>query len=117
MVMFAVVASSDLLTVGAIVLGAIAVFWILHKIVKFVLSLVVVLLIAAAAIAYCVKAGYISRENAEKINPLNSEQIMQAAKDAGDWAGTRAKDVAKKAIDAAVKETVDRAIPPKNPSR
>jgi len=117
MTMFADATSSNAMTIGAIVVGAVIAFWIVHKIVKFVLSLVIVALIAAAAVLWCVKAGYISREDAEKLNPLNNEKVRQAAKDVGAWAGVQAKEVAKKAIDAAVKEAVDRAAPTNVPAK
>lgn len=117
MVMLAEVSSTNALTIGAIVVGAVIAFWIVHRIVKFVLSLVIVALIAAAAVFYCVKAGYLSMEDAEKLNPLNNEQIRQTAKDAGAWAGAQAKEVARKAVDAAVNEAVDRAIPTNAPAK
>lgn len=111
MVMLADIGVQDALTLGGIVVGAVIVFWILQKIVKFILSLVIVLLIVAAAVAYCVKAGYISSEDAEKLNPLRSEQVRQAVKEAGSWAGTQVQDAAKKAVSAAVDEAVGRGAP------
>jgi len=115
--MLADVASSNVLIIGAIIVGAVVAFWILKKIVKLVLSLVIVALIAAAAVIYCVKAGYISREDAEKLNPLNSEQVRQAAKDVGTWAGAQAKDAARKAVDVAVKEVADGVVPTKTQAK
>lgn len=117
MVMFADVASSNVVTIGAIVVGAVIAFWIVHKIVKFVLSLVIVALIAAAAVFWCVKAGYISREDAEKLNPLNNEKVRQAAKEAGAWAGAQAKEAARKAVDAVVDQAVDRAASTNGPAK
>lgn len=115
--MFADVVCSNVMTIGAIVVGAIVFFWILKKIVKLVVSLVIAALIAVAAVLWCVKAGYITSEDAGKLNPLNSEQVRQAAKDAGAWAGAKAKEAARKAVDVAVKEAVDRALPTNAPAK
>jgi len=117
MAMFAEVASANVVAIVAIVAGAVVAFWIIRKIVKFILSLVIALLIAVAVIIYCVKAGYISQDDAEKLNPLNSEQVRQAAMDAGAWAGEQAKEAARKVVAAAVDEAVERAIPTNRPSR
>lgn len=109
MFLFANALLQDAAAIAVVVVGAIVVFWVVRKIVKFIVSLIIAILIAVAVMIYCISAGYISAETADKINPFSSEAVDDAVQGAREWAGNKVKEAAKRAIDKTVDESGTRS--------
>ncbi len=98
----------DKVLVGVgIVIAALVVFVVVHKVVKFLLSLLIAVLLAAVGVWYCVRAGYMSKETAEQLNPWNHAAVRERVKAVGAWVGDKAKTAVKDTVKESVRETVD----------
>ena len=94
----------SILVILGIIVGLYVVYQIVSRIVKFAVTLVIMTVIAAVAIGWCVHAGYLSKESVDKYNPVSGERVREAAGKVGAWAESRAKSAVKKAIREAVTE-------------
>lgn len=88
----------DVIVYVAILVGSLALFCILCKILKLLFSLLIISLVVTAAVAYCVHAGYLNRDTVDRINPFNNARVRESVRQAGDWVGDQAMEAVRDAM-------------------